>query len=83
MNVKERVELLKAMNTIILNENDEDVGDYWFSVGIPDNPSEEDYEIIAKDDDDFLFICKEFMIFMRNKDNELFLGKINRKMVVV
>ena len=83
MNVKERVELLKAMNTIILNENDEDVGDYWFSVGIPDNPSEEDYESIAEDDEAFIDICKKFMIFMRNKDNKLFIGKVGEIFEVV
>lgn len=83
MSVKERIALLKSMNMIILNENDEDVMDYWFSVGIPDNPSEEDYEIIAEDNDDFLSICKKFMFFMRDKDNKLFIGNINGKMVVV
>jgi len=83
MSVKERVELLKAMNTIVLNENDENVCDGWITVNIPDNSSEEDYEAIASNDDVFLFVCKEFMAIMRNKDNELFLGKINRKFEVV
>ena len=32
---------------------------------------------------DFIDTCKEFMIFMRNKDNELFLGKIGENYEVV
>ena len=77
MGIEERVSLLKAMNTIMLNENDEDVISTWLAL------SEEDYEAIAEDDEAFIDICKEFMMFMRNKDNELFLGKINGEYVVV
>ena len=32
---------------------------------------------------DFIDTYKEFMIFMRNKNNELFLGKIGEKFEVV
>ena len=76
MGIEERVSLLKAMNTIMLNENDEDVIDTWLVLGVPDNASEED-------DEAFIDICKEFMIFMRNKDNKLFLGKIGEIFEVV
>ena len=77
MGIEERVSLLKAMNTIMLNENDEDVIGTWLAL------SEEDYEAIAEDDEAFIDICKEFMIFMRNKDNKLFLGKIGEIFEVV
>ena len=77
MGIEERVSLLKAMNTIMLNENDEDVIGTWLAA------SEEDYESIAEDDEAFIDICKEFMIFMRNKDNKLFLGKIGEILKVV
>ena len=86
MRIEERVSLLKAMNTIMLNENDEDIINTWLDLGVPDNTSEEDYESIAEDDEAFIDICKEFMIFMifmRNKDNKLFLGKIGEKFEVV
>ena len=83
MGIEERVSLLKAMNTIMLNENDEDFIDTWFCLGVPDNASEEDYESIAEEDAAFIDICKEFMKLMRNKDNELFLDKIGEKFEVV
>ena len=69
MRIEERVSLLKAMNTIMLNENDEDIINTWLDLCVPDNASEEDYESIAEDDEAFTDICKEFLIFMRNKDN--------------
>ena len=74
MGIEERVSLLKAMNTIMLNENDEDIINTWLDLGV---------ESIAEDDEAFIDICKEFMIFMRNKNNELFLGKIGEKFEVV
>ena len=43
----------------------------------PKEVSEELYNKILKN------ICKEFMIFMRNKDNKLFLGKIGEIFEVV
>ena len=75
MGIEERVSLLKAMNTIMLNEK--------LYLGVPDNASEEDYESIAEDDEAFIDICKKFMIFMRNKDNKLFIGKVGEIFEVV
>ena len=50
-------------------KKDEDGINTWLDLCVPDNASEEDYESIAEDDEAFTDICKEFLIFMRNKDN--------------
>lgn len=58
---KTRVKLLKEMNDYIINViGDEDVYDYWFSVGIPDEATEEDYEFIAENDGEWLDTVKVF-----------------------
>lgn len=48
-NIAARVELLKAMDTIVRNLDDESVMDLWLTNGVPDGASESDYEYIAED----------------------------------
>lgn len=48
-NIAERVELLKAMDTIVRSLNDESVMDLWLTSGVPDGADESDYEFIAED----------------------------------
>lgn len=48
--VKEaRINQLKAMHTIMCNTNDEGLYLAWAANGVPDCPSEDDYESIALD----------------------------------
>lgn len=54
---EQRIQLLKQMNQYIIDLGDEEVYEAWFSLGVPDEPTEEDYEFIAKDAKHFAFIC--------------------------
>ena len=58
---KIRIKLLKEMNDYILNViGDEDVFDDWWTNGVPDSPSEEDYETIASDDNSWYDVVEVF-----------------------
>lgn len=58
---KSRVKILKEMNAYILDViGDEEVFDDWWVNGVPDSPSEEDYEIIASDDNSWYYVVKVF-----------------------
>lgn len=48
-NIAARVELLKAMDTVVRSLNDESVMDLWLTNGIPDGADDSDYEFIAED----------------------------------
>ena len=48
-----RVEFIKALNEIILGLGDEDLIEVWLMGGVPDAPSEEDFEFIANNQDSF------------------------------
>lgn len=45
-----RIEQLKAMHELMRNANDEGIYMSWIVTGVPDEPSEEDFEYIAIDD---------------------------------
>lgn len=47
-NIAARIELLKAMDTIIRNLDDESVMNLWLTNGVPDGADESDYEFIAE-----------------------------------
>lgn len=57
---KTRVELLKGMNTYMLQLGNETLLGAWFLTGIPDCPDEEDFEFFATDDNEWVYICKLF-----------------------
>lgn len=57
---KTRVELLKGMNTYMLQLGNETLLGAWFLTGIPDCPDEEDFELFATDDDEWVYICRLF-----------------------
>lgn len=48
-NIAARVELLKAMDTIIRSLDDESAMNLWLTNGVPDGADESDYEFIAED----------------------------------
>lgn len=65
--LKGRIELVKAMNTIITCINDEDAYMEWIYI-VPDQATEDDFEFIAEDDEEFEdavrafgIICKEYL----------------------
>jgi len=57
---KTRVELLKGMNTYMLQLGDETLLGAWFLTGIPDCPDEEDFEFFATDNDEWNYIVRLF-----------------------
>lgn len=57
---KTRVELLKGMNTYMLQLGNETLLGAWLLTGIPDCPDEEDFEFFATDDNEWNYICRLF-----------------------
>ena len=57
---EQRIELLKGMNQYIIDLGDELAYDAWFSMGVPDEAIEDDYESIAEDLDHWVFVCNIF-----------------------
>ena len=58
--VEIRIQLAKEMNQYILNLGDEEIWLHWIELGVPDAPSEEDYEFIAENDDEWVDLCELF-----------------------
>lgn len=59
--IKDRIKTLKKMNNFFLKEvNDEENIEWWLEAGVPDNPSEEDFEFIALDDEEYNRCCRLF-----------------------
>lgn len=48
-----KVEFIKALNEIIIGLGDEDLIEPWLMCGVPDCPSEEDFEFIANNQKSF------------------------------
>lgn len=55
-----RANLLGGMNSYILELGDEDIFDYWWACGVPDECDEETLMEIAADDKLFGSICAVF-----------------------
>ena len=60
--VKIRKDLVKQMHDYILtNIQDEDIIiNIWLACGVPDCPTEQDFEWFAEDDDEFTDLCRLF-----------------------
>ena len=48
-----RVAQLKAMHDGMLNVNDEELYMTWIALGVPDEPTEDDFEWIAENDESY------------------------------
>lgn len=59
--VKIKVRILMTLNKVILEDvGDDNITDIWFSEGIPDEPSEDDYYFIATNRENFIDVCNLF-----------------------
>ena len=58
--VDTRMKILKEMNQYIINMGDEDVWLVWIELGVPDEPTLEDYFSIANDEEDWKYTCGLF-----------------------
>ena len=55
-----RIGFLKDMHNYIIDMGDDDIYDIWIRDGIPDEPDDEIFEFIAKNDNDWREVCELF-----------------------
>ncbi len=59
--IKLRVKILKEMNEYIFNEiGDDDITDYWLMYGMPDDSEEDDFLMVAEDEEGWVNVIKTF-----------------------
>lgn len=58
---KFRAEQLEAMHNVMCCANDEEIYMHWVTVGVPDEPSREDFLEIAADTDEYNAIVDLFI----------------------
>ena len=66
--IKLRKKLLKQMNKYIIEIGDEEIWSDWIALGVPDEPSEDDYDFIAEEDNEWNNVCELFGRLVR-EDN--------------
>ena len=59
-NIESRIELLKAMHTVMMSMNNENAYYHWVTVAIPDEPQEDDFRDIAEDDQSYGEVIDSF-----------------------
>ena len=57
---EQRIQLLKGMNQYIIDLGDEEIYVIWFRFGVPDEATEDDYEFIADDIEEWVGVCQLF-----------------------
>lgn len=56
-----RVKILKEMNEYIFNKiGDEDIIDYWLLYGMPDDSEDDDFLMVAEDEESWVNVVKTF-----------------------
>lgn len=56
-----RVKILKEMNEYIFNEiGDEDITDYWLMYGMPDDSEDDDFLMVAEDEEGWVHVVTAF-----------------------
>lgn len=64
-----RVKILKEMNEYIFNEiGDEDIIDYWLLYGMPDDSEDDDFLMVAEDEESWVNVVKTFAGCLRMND---------------
>lgn len=58
--MESRITALKAMDNAVRGMNDEYAMDSWLMVGVPDEASEDDYEFIAENHEEYIDVVKVF-----------------------
>lgn len=66
--IKTRITLLKQMHEYIINLGDEEIWMHWICVGVPDEPSEDNYKFIAENEEEWLDVCKIFGQLVKKED---------------
>lgn len=65
--VEMRMTQLKAMHEVMLNANDEILYLSWVTGGVPDCPSDDDFESIAEDNDSYNETCDLFAELVKDE----------------
>lgn len=65
---EQRIELLQGMHQYIIDLGDEEVYDAWFSLGVPDEPTDDDFEFIADNIEEWVSICQLFGRLIKEYD---------------
>ena len=65
---EQRIELLQGMNQYIIDLGDEEVYETWFSLGVPDEPSDDDFESIADNLEEWVYVCQLFGNLIKEYD---------------
>lgn len=55
-----RFRLLRDMHRYIITLGDEEIYESWIMAGVPDEPSDEDFDWIASNDDEWIEVCGLF-----------------------
>lgn len=55
-----RKRLAEEMHVYIIEMGDENIWMDWIMFGVPDEPTEEDFEFFAENDDEWEHLCKLF-----------------------
>lgn len=66
---KARMAQLKAMHELMSNANNETIYMIWTTMGVPDCPSEDDFQYIATDDKLYNECFDLFVRLVRKEDN--------------
>lgn len=68
--MENKIKLLKAMNRYVLTECQNEYAIlYWLELGVPDEPSEDDFELIAWDEESFKETCMAFVKVLELEDD--------------
>lgn len=51
--MEDRISVLKSMHNIMIHMNNEDAYWRWVTLGVPDEPSEDDFQFIASNKESF------------------------------
>ena len=70
-----RIENLKRMHDVMCRMNDERAYLWWAEEGVPDCPSDDDYESIADDTDDYEEIMEVFTLIVSEYGSRGIMGK--------
>lgn len=64
-----RVKILKEMNEYVFNEiGDEDIIDYWLLYGMPDDSEDDDFLMVAEDEEGWVNVVKAFAGCLKMND---------------
>ena len=75
--MKSRIRMLNGMDEIVRSAENEDLLEPWLMGGVPDAATEDDYESMAEDDEDFAHAVNLFLrLIPKINEDGIYLGRI-------